>query len=96
MRKIMYDPITHERKVCKRDTIIRTKFGLWMTQNMMRSWMTQMDIANKLHISRATVNGHATGYKRPTFVNVISYCWAFGCKDDPKEVWKLVDEKIES
>lgn len=96
MRKIMIDPTTQERKVSKRDTIIRTKFGLWMNQNMMRNGMTQMDVAKKLHVCRAHVNSHATGYHKPTFINVVSYCWVFGSKDDPEEIWKLADEKIES
>lgn len=96
MRIIMFDPITQERKVSKRETIIRTKFGLWMNQNMIRNGMTQTDVAKKLHVCRAHVNSHATGYNKPTFINVVSYCWVFGSKDDPEEIWKLADEKIES
>lgn len=95
MRKITIDPITHERKVSKRETVIRTKFGLWLNQNMLGHGMRQVDVAEKLHIGRAHVAGHACGYHKPTFINVVSYCWVFGSKDDPEEIWKLVDQDIE-
>ena len=95
MRKITIDSVTQERKVSKKETIIRTKFGLWMNQNMIRYGMRNVDVAKKLHIGRSSVTGHATGYHKPTFMNVVSYCWVFGGKDDPEEIWKLVDEKIE-
>ena len=96
MKKITIYPNSHERMVSKRETVIRTKFGLWLNQNMLRCGMRQVDVAKKLHVGRAHVAGHASGYHRPTFMNVVSYCWVFGGKDDPEEIWKLVNEEIES
>lgn len=96
MRKITIDPVTQERKVSKRETVIRTKFGLWLNQNMLRCGMRHADVAEKLHVRRAHVTCHASGYYKPTFMNVVSYCWVFGGKDDPEEIWKLVNEEIES
>ena len=95
IRKVTIDPITQKRTLSNRDTIIRTEFGLWMNQRMMRNGMRHIDVANKLHVSRQAVSGHSSGLAKPTFQNVVSYCWVFGCNDDPEEIWKLVDEDIE-
>lgn len=93
MRKITIDPNTTERMISKRETVINTKIGLWLNQNMLRCGMRHDDVARKLHVSRVHVTGHASGYHKPTFMNVVSYCWVFGGKDDPEEIWKLVNEE---
>lgn len=86
------DPDTKKRIIVStRKVIVRNDFGLWLNQNMLRIGMTQTDVAKKLHVSRQSVTGHSTGMVKPTFQNVVSYCWVFGNKDDPEEVWKLVE-----
>lgn len=95
MRRMEIDSDTGKRIVIGREITIRNKFGLWMNQNMIKHDMRQIDIAKRLRVSRPHVAGHATGKVKPTFINVISYCWVFGGEDDPEEIWKLVDEPIE-
>lgn len=96
MYKVEVDPRTLTRQVITtRDYVIRTEFGLWLHKNFMRHGLTQRDAAIKLGISRASVCGHATGKVKPTFVNVIAYCWLFGGQDDPNEVWGLLDKTFE-
>lgn len=83
------------KRVYKRKRTIRTEFGMWFTQNMFENGLTQMDVAKKLHITRPSVCNHAAGLAKPTFMNVVSYCWVFGSKDDPEEIYKLTDRFID-
>jgi DNA-binding XRE family transcriptional regulator len=94
LRRAVIDPVTNERVMENRERTVRTEFGLWMNQRM-ASGMTHAEVAKKLHISRSSVTGHATGRVKPTFMNVIAYCWAFGGEDDPEKIWNLVDREIE-
>jgi hypothetical protein len=94
MERLEIDSGTGKRIIIGREITIRTQFGLWFNKNMIKHNMTHADIAKKLHISRGHVSGHASGYVRPTFLNVISYCWVFGGNDDPEVVWKKVDEPL--
>ena len=96
MKRITIDTITKERMIYGREIIVRTEFGLWLNQNLMKYNMRHIDVAKKLHVSRTAIANHASGYRKPTFMNVISYCWAFGGNDDPEEIWKLTEREIES
>lgn len=95
MRRAEIDTATGKRIIIGREITIRTKFGLWFNQNLIKHNMMHADVAKKMHVSRVHVSSHASGYTKPTFMNVISYCWVFGSKDDPEEIWKLVNEPID-
>lgn len=96
MKRMIIDPVTKERKVYGKEIVTRTEFGLWLNQNMMKHGMKHIDVARKLHVCRGSISSHASGYVKPTFMNVISYCWLFGGHDDPEEIYKLTDKTIES
>lgn len=68
-----------------------TKFGEWLDLRMRIHGMSGLEIADKLHCSPSCIHHHRCGRQRPSFVDVVAYCWVFGCKDDPETVWKLAD-----
>lgn len=90
----MMNPIIEERKRRGRPYVPRNKFGLWLHNNMVEHGMRRSDVAEKLRVTGPYVSNHACGNRKPTFMNVVAYCWLFGNIDDPEEIWKLVDEKI--
>ena len=68
-----------------------TKFGAWLDDKMYKYDMSAPDIANKLHCSQGAIYHHRTGIQRPTFSDIVAYCWVFKCFENPEEIWKLVD-----
>lgn len=72
-----------------------TKFGEWLDEQMRINNMSTRDVGNKLHCSSLTVSNHRSAKKHPTFSDVVTYCWLFGCSDDPETVWKMTDISIE-
>ena len=69
----------------------RTKFGEWLDHKMYTYYMNAVEVANKLHCTRSIVCEHRMGNKRPTFSDIIAYCWVFYCKEDPELIWKMAD-----
>lgn len=72
-----------------------TKFGEWLDLRMRIHDMSALEVAEKLHCCHSAVYHHRTGRQRPTFSDVVAYCWVFGCTDNPETVWKMVDVLIE-
>lgn len=72
-----------------------TKFGEWLDIQMCEHNMGGREIADKLHYVYQTVYRHRLGIYRPTFTDVVAYCWLFGSNDDPETIWKMVDISIE-
>lgn len=72
-----------------------TKFGEWLNTQMRMHDMSTLEVANKLHCNYSTICHHRVGRQLPTFSDVVAYCWAFGCTDDPETVWKMVKVLIE-
>lgn len=72
-----------------------TKFGQWLDLRMRIHDMNALTIAEKLHCSYSTIYYQRSGRQRPTFSDIVAYCWLFGCPDDPETVWQMVDILIE-
>lgn len=68
-----------------------TKFGEWLDVRMCERDIGGLAVANALHCSEAIISKHRSGKRRPTFSDVVAYCWLFGYPDDPETVWKLCD-----
>lgn len=71
------------------------KFGTWLEKNMRERNLTCQDLANILDVSRQKIMLHVKCKTYVDFPNVIAYCWVFGMKDDPNEIYKLVKEDWE-
>lgn len=71
------------------------KFGKWLEMNMKENDLTCEKLANKLDVSRQKIVLHIRRTTQVDFPNVIAYCWAFGMKDDPYEIYQLVKEDWE-
>ena len=68
-----------------------TEFGKWLDLRLRIHNKSVTEVANMLHCGHSIVCHHRSGRQRPTFSDVVAYCWVFGCKDDPEWVWKMGD-----
>lgn len=74
---------------------VRTKFGEWMAMRLCGTGMTIQDVADRLHFgSRQMVGMHLNGTAKPSFRDVVAYCWLFHSKDDPECVWNMTKEEL--
>ena len=74
---------------------VRTKFGEWMAMYLCSTGMTIQNVADRLRFgSRQIVSMHLNGTAKPTFRDVVAYCWVFHSKDDPEYVWSLTKEEL--
>ena len=74
---------------------VRTKFGEWMAMHLCSAGMTIQDVADRLHFgSRQMVGMHLNGTAKPSFRDVVAYCWVFNSKDDPECVWNMTKEEL--
>lgn len=73
---------------------VRTKFGEWMAMHLCSTGMTIQNVADRLHCSRQIVSVHLNGKAKPSFRDVVAYCWIFNSKDDPEYVWNLTKEEL--
>ena len=74
---------------------VRTKFGEWMAMHLCSAGMTIQDVADRLHFgSRQMVGMHLNGTAKPSFRDVVAYCWVFNSKDDPECVWNMAKEEL--
>lgn len=80
---------------CRSKTKPTTEFGQWLDRQMILVNVSTRDVADMLHCGAITVSYHRSGKRRPTFSDVVAYCWAFSCDDDPETVWQMVDILIE-
>lgn len=71
-----------------------TKFARWLLENMWENGLTQQDVANKLRTTKQSINNQYHGRVNVTFAQVVAYCWIFGNKDDPEEIWKMIEEEV--
>ena len=75
--------------------VVRTKFGEWMAMHLCDTGMTIQNVADRLHFdSRQIVSMHLNGKAKPSFRDVVAYCWVFSSKDDPEYVWNLTKEEL--
>lgn len=74
--------------------VVRTKFGEWMAMYLCSTGMTIQDVADQLHCSRQIVSIHLNGTAKPSFRDVVAYCWVFNSKDDPECVWNMTKEEL--
>lgn len=68
------------------------KFLRWFINCLTEAGLTQSNVAKKIGVTRQAVNMMCRKKYKPQKQTVIALCWAFGMKDDPEEVWKLVEE----
>ena len=68
------------------------KFGAWLLANMALKDWTYPQCAQAAHCDVVSVCKHVRHKTRPDFRTVVTYCWAFDMKDDPRQIWKLVEE----
>ena len=73
---------------------VRTKFGEWMAMHLCSTGMTIQNVADRLHCSRQIVSVHLNGTAKPSFRDVVAYCWVFNSKDDPECVWNMTKEEL--
>ena len=74
---------------------VRTKFGEWMAMHLCGTGMTIQDVADRLHFgSRQMVGMHLNGTAKPSFRDVVAYCWVFNSEDDPECVWNMTKEEL--
>ena len=82
----------------RRDIKCRTKFGEWLVYNIYHNDLTITQLAERLRLSRATISTHINGTHKPTFVNVVAYCYVFekinGEMLFPQAIYKMVDEEL--
>ena len=75
--------------------VVRTKFGEWLASHLCSTGMTIQDVADRLHFgSRQIVSMHLNGKAKPSFRDVVAYCWLFNSEDDPEYVWNLRKEEL--
>ena len=67
------------------------KFCEWLNNQMCMNNMSAIAVAKELHCSSSAVYHHRDGRQRPTFSDVIAYCWLFKCKEEPETIWKMID-----
>ena len=72
-----------------------TSFGEWLDRQMCINNLSTREVAEKLHCGSVTISYHRNGKRRPTFSDVVAYCWAFDCTDDPEKIWGMIDILIE-
>lgn len=78
------------RNNVKRIRMQKTGFGWWMLNNMDERGWSCTDVAEKLHTTRQSVNNHTYGKNKPSYMQVVAYCWVFDFKDNPDDIWELV------
>lgn len=82
----------------RRDIKCRTKFGEWLAYNMYHNDLTIIQLAERLHLSRATVSAHINGTHKPTFVHILAYCYIFEKMNNetlfPQDIYKMADEEL--
>lgn len=65
------------------------KFGAWLDMQMCIRDIGGKEVAEALHCTQGIISWHRTGKRKPTFCDVVAYCWLFKCKEDPETIWKL-------
>lgn len=66
------------------------KFGSWLAGKLIDSDMITQECANMLKIARSNVGAHIREINKPSFPDVVAYCYYLG--GDPEDIWKLVEE----
>lgn len=67
------------------------EFSKWLEHSMRETNASKANIVRVLKINYRTINGHLSGEKKPTFCMVVAYCWYFNSKDNPEDIWNLVE-----
>lgn len=66
-------------------------FGTWLESKLYETDMLVKDVAIGIGVRPETVSNHLHGKTRPTFTIIVAYCWFFGNKDNPAQVWRLIE-----
>lgn len=74
-------------------------FGRWLDNMLFACNKSAREVAEALRISANTVRYHRRGTLRPTFPDVVAYCWYFTTQcvpnvGHPHKVWEVVQKDI--
>ncbi len=76
----------------RKNKAIGTKFRRWFLSNLSRINCSISRLANDLHMSRRCIYRQLDGSVKPRFCTIAGYCWYFDSKEDPEQVWSMVEE----
>ena len=63
-------------------------FGAWITMNrLIHDWSSQ-ELADKIHMTKQSVNNMESGRTKVTFGTIAAMCYVFGDGDDPEEIYQ--------
>lgn len=65
------------------------KFGEWMCCKLEELGYTYESFVKLLQLPKYTVLRHVEHITKPKYLTVVGYCYYL--KDDPKDIWKLVE-----
>ena len=69
----------------------RTGFGWWLLDNMDRRAWSCRDVAERLHTTRQNIRNHIISVTKPSYSQIIAYCWLFDFESDPNEIWSMIE-----
>lgn len=70
-----------------------TRGQRWLCAVINANQVSQVELARKLHVVKATISNLLNGYSHLTFGNVCAICYVLKLKDDPEEVWEFIREE---
>ena len=76
-----------------RATKMENEFAYWFTVNRLECGYTCKDVADKLRMAKQTISNQLNGRSKPTYICIMAYCAVFGNKDDPEEIWEMINKE---
>lgn len=70
----------------------RVKQSRWLTNALNERQITVSELARRMHVTRQMVYNLLHGHQRMTFLHVIAICYLLKLEDDPKEIYKQINE----
>ena len=67
-------------------------FSRWLRNKIYSHDILVYPMASDIGVSPKTIYNHMNGIHAPTFPIIVAYCWYFNDGDDPREIWKMIEE----
>ncbi len=81
-----------QTKKVGRNPIAIGSFGAWILANLAINEWVYEDLSKRAHIHKNVICKHVRHVWKPSFQTVTAYCYAFGMRDDPQLIWRIVQK----
>lgn len=72
----------------------KTSFGRWLKCEIIHNGWSCKNVAEELHITKQSVAYHINGKSKPSYPNVIAYCYLFDQLQNLDRIWKMTEEEL--